>query len=259
MLSKNKIKLINSLKDKKFRIIHKEFVIEGNKVINEIINSNNHLLHQLICTREFYNLIPARLTKKLNEVLLVKKDEIERISSFKTAPDAIAILKIPEHKFDLDEITENLCIVLDNIQDPGNLGTIIRTADWFGIKNIVCSTDTADCYNPKVLQSTMGSIFRTHIFYIDLVSFFHEIIDKTSVYGTFTDGESIFSAQIERKGIIIMGNESKGISKKLLPYINKRITIPSFPFTGEKVESLNVAAATAIVCAEFRRRAASGI
>jgi TrmH family RNA methyltransferase len=144
-------------------------------------------------------------------------------------------------------------LALDRVQNPGNLGTIIRLADWFGISDIICSEDTADCFNPKVVQATMGAILRVHVHYINLAAWLKNQHD-TKIYGTFLEGENIYSAQLDKSGVIVMGNEGQGISAEVAATVSHKLLIPPYPADRSGSESLNVAVATAVICSEFRRR-----
>ncbi len=191
----------------------------------------------------------------VDEVVEVSSDQLTSISQLKTPQQVIAIFKQPIHSYKVDVLKTQLCLALDGIQDPGNLGTIIRLADWFGIEHIFCSIDTVDVYNPKVVQATMGAIARVKVHYVPL----DNLIEKgspTAVYGTFLNGKNIYSDKLTKTGLLIMGNEGEGISKELERHVNKRLYIPNFPAERATSESLNVAVATAIACAEFRRQAA---
>lgn len=179
--------------------------------------------------------------------------DLERMSSLTTAPQVIAVYQIPVNDDDLASFMgRELVIALDGVQDPGNLGTIIRTADWFGVHHIICSTDTVDVYNPKVVQSTMGAISRVKVHYCNLPEVL-PTVKKDTIFGTFLDGESIYDSRLPSAGVIVMGNEGKGISAGVAEVIGRRVTIPSFPPGEPTSESLNVAVATAITLAEFRR------
>ncbi|MCQ2343150.1 MAG: RNA methyltransferase [Paludibacteraceae bacterium] len=254
-ISKNQIKLVRSLQQKKNRDLTGWFVAEGSKCIGELRKS-----HECVMTIDTTNATPQ---------------EIEQMSSLRTPQGAIAVFK---QKTDsplptADSLREpSLVLVLDGIQDPGNLGTIIRTCDWFGITDIVCSRDTADCYNPKVVQATMGALARVRIHYTDLQEWLESISREPSIpiYGTLLDGGNMYEVSDRRKRltedgtktaaptedgtkIIIMGNEGNGISRSVREYITVPIRIPSYPEGAETSESLNVAVATAIVVAEMRR------
>lgn len=247
MLSKSTIKYIKSLKDKKNRDKYKTFVVEGNKMILE-------LLDILDCEILIYSNQVARNfnTKNIKEVIEVKENEIEKVSFLKNPQQMLAVFYQPKHT-EYENIDKKLTLVLDEIQDPGNLGTIVRLADWYGIENIYCSRDTADIYNPKTVQATMGALARVKVHYCDLNIFLDEH-KYLPIYGTFLDGNNIYENELSEHGIIIMGNEGNGISKEIESYVNKRLFIPSYPPAKETSESLNVAIATAITCAEFRRR-----
>ena len=238
MVSKSQIKLITSLQQKKYRNKLGLFIAEGPKVIKELLTSGIEL-DSLFSTEE--NLNP---TKK---EYLVSEKELQKISFFKTANTSVALFKIPPAKPLLKECST---VVLDSIRDPGNLGTIIRLCDWFGINQLICSEDTVDCYNPKVIQATMGSIARVQINYTNLTNFMKESI--LPIYGGCMDGENIYQQKLPEKAILVMGNESNGISSEINSMITNRITIPQF---GEQLttESLNVATATAILLSELMR------
>ncbi|MEP3839065.1 MAG: RNA methyltransferase [Algibacter sp.] len=238
MLSKSQIKLITSLKQKKYRQQHGFFVVEGLKTITELLQSNLEL-YNLYTTRSF--------NFNAKEEVIVSEQELKRISFLKTPNTALAIFKIPKAK---PIEGTGLIVVLDAVRDPGNLGTIIRLCDWFGITELVCSKETVDRFNPKVVQATMGSITRVNINYVDLVPFL-----KTSnlpVYGAFMEGENVYKTELPKNGILVMGNEANGVSKEVEAVITEKISIPRF---GElqATESLNVATATAILLSEFRR------
>ncbi len=239
MLSKNQIKHITRLKQKKYRQQQGLFVVEGIKTIEELLQS--HFKLYALYTTELFN-IDAK-----NEILITEA-ELKRISFLTTPNKALAIFEIPE-KQPVDET--KLIVALDDVRDPGNLGTIIRLCDWFGIKDLVCSTATVDCFNPKVIQATMGSITRVNISYVELATFLEHT--QQSVFGAFMDGETIYKEALPESGIVVMGNEANGISKAVEALINKKIAIPRFGDT-RATESLNVATATAILLSEFKRQ-----
>jgi TrmH family RNA methyltransferase len=247
MLSKNQIKFINALKQKKIREEHHLFIAEGSKIIHELLRSEIKI-KQLYTTANFISKTKAPYSI---ECIEVKANEMERISALTTASEVLAVCEIPNYELNIDTLKNKLTLVLDDIKDPGNLGTIIRIADWFGISNIICSNDTADIYNPKVVQATMGSISRVKVHYTDLIELFKVQNLKLKVFGALLEGENIYTKKLPSEGFIVIGNESKGISKTLLPYITDEISIPSF---SSETESLNAAIATAIICSEFRRR-----
>lgn len=246
MLSKNRAKLITSLHDKKGRREHQLFIAEGEKIVAELLRSD-------IVVQEVYN-TEARIENQepRKQVINITEKELKKISALSTPPQILAVCEIPKYELKIEELKDRLTLVLDDIRDPGNLGTIIRIADWFGIKNIICSEDCVDAYNPKTVQATMGSIARVKIHYAGLEDVLKEMKD-IPVYGALLEGENIYKKKLSDKGIIIIGNESKGISEKLLPYITDKISIPSFNEKDAGAESLNAAIATALICSEFRR------
>jgi TrmH family RNA methyltransferase len=240
MVSKNQIKLISSLQQKKYRIVNQLFIAEGIKVIQELLLSNFELEH-LYTTQNDFDEIPS--SKKT----LLYENDLKKISALATPNTCLAVFKIPSEK---NIIESGLIIALDSVRDPGNMGTILRLCDWFGVKQVLCSKETVDIYNPKVVQATMGSISRVNVSYIDLNAF----VSKTQlpVFGTFMDGVNIYKTTLPQEGVIVMGNEANGISKELESSISNRLSIPRFG-DMQKTESLNVATATAIILSEFRR------
>jgi TrmH family RNA methyltransferase len=240
MLSKNQIKLITSLQQKKYRLANQLFFAEGIKVIQELVESNFELVHLYTIQNDFEEVSNDKKT-------VIPENELKKISALATPNTCLAVFKIPTEK---KIIESGLIIALDSIRDPGNLGTILRLCDWFGIDQLVCSKDAVDIYNPKVVQATMGSIARVNVNYIDLNAFIGQA--KVPVYGTFMDGENIYKSTLPQEGIIIMGNEANGISAELEKLVQIRLSIPRFGAV-QKTESLNVATATAIVLSEFRR------
>ena len=241
MLSKNQIKIITSLSQKKYRKQHQLFIAEGKKVIEELLP--NFDLEWLFCVGDlnFKNV-------DKNKVYQVTETEIKKISALTTATDCLAVFRIPEQEENQE--LKGLIVALDDIRDPGNLGTIIRLCDWFGVETLLCSEETVDVYNPKVVQATMGSISRVHVVYGNIV----EILKTTSlpVFGTFMEGENIYQKELPKEGIIVMGNEANGISSEIEKIAKNKISIPRFGKLQE-TESLNVATATAIILSEFRR------
>lgn len=240
MLSKNDIKLIKSLKYKKQRYLNKMFVVEGKKSIYEFINSK-FVLHKLfsIDISEF----------SVNNVVRLSKSELEKISFLSNPNDHLAIFKIPNEK---PVNKNNLLVGLESINDPGNLGTIIRTCEWFGVEDIVCSLDSVDCYNPKVVQSAMGSLSRVNITYLDLENFLNS--ESLNTFGTFINGESVYENKISTdNGIVVFGNEANGISSNLRSLINVELTIPRFN-NKSYPESLNLSNSLGIILSEFSRK-----
>lgn len=248
-LSKNRIKYIHSLELKKNRKAEKVFLAEGPKLVNDLLEY--FPCRFLIATPDWlfqYSHLPT------NDVLAVSEEELSRASLLKTPQQVLAVFEQPEYETDIRVINHSLCLALDDIQDPGNLGTIIRLADWFGIEHIFCSLNTVDVYSPKVIQATMGGIARVKLHYTFLPNLIRSL-ENIPVYGTSLDGENIYTQQLSTNGLVIMGNEGNGIGKEVDRLINHKLYIPNYPVERESSESLNVAIATAIVCAEFRRQA----
>ncbi|MBL0014382.1 MAG: RNA methyltransferase [Flavobacterium sp.] len=243
MVSKNQIKLITSLQQKKYRAIHGLFVAEGVKVIQELLQANFEL-HSLYQTESLFESVPNELKS------LISSAELSKISALTTANNCLALFKIPA-TVPLKE--QGLIVALDDIRDPGNLGTILRLCDWFGVTQLVCSKETVDLYNPKVVQATMGSISRVKVSYVDLLEWI--VCAKLPVYGALMDGENIYKGDFPKEAIIVLGNEANGINKELEKSIKNRITIPRFGKL-QQTESLNVATATAIILSEFCRNQA---
>ncbi|MBR9846893.1 MAG: RNA methyltransferase [Algicola sp.] len=236
-MTKNEIKFIKSLNQKKFRQQEQLFLVEGIKGIREFLDSEFEL-YQLFATDAIFNA----------ETKLISEKDLQRISALKTANTALAVFRMPQPK----PITESsLVLALDDVRDPGNMGTIIRLCDWFGIEQLICSLETVDCFNPKVVQATMGSLTRVQIVYTDLEAYLEE--SKLEIYGTFMNGSSIYSEALPKKGIIVMGNEANGISSTIENLVHKKIGIPQFG-NLKATESLNVATATAIVLSAFKGR-----
>jgi len=253
MLSKNKIKLIHSLSRKKIRDQEKLFLVEGDKMVREAIRSDHAL--ELICATEGFLASHRVPVNAAREVIPVSHEALQKASLLQSPQNALAIVKMVEGEFQCPVIMNTLSLALDGIQDPGNMGTILRIADWFGINQLLCSADTADCYNPKVIQSSMGAIFRVKVHYVDLGETLKEAANAgMPVFGTFLDGEIIYKAPLSGTGILVMGNEGNGISPRIEEVIPHRLFIPSFPEDQKNAESLNVATAAAICCSEFRRR-----
>ena len=238
MISKSQIKLIRSLQQKKYRSKLKLFVAEGPKVINELLTAK-FKLHSLYATVE-------DLFTGVNSEI-ISDEEISRISFLKNANNSVAIFNIPEQK---KHKKEGITLLLDSIRDPGNLGTIIRLSDWFNVSNIICSSDSVDCFNPKVIQATMGSISRVSISYCDLTKYLS--LSDLPVYAGTTDGKNIYKEKLPENAIVIVGNEANGISDALLNLTSHKIGIPRFG-NNHQTESLNVAVATAILFSEFKR------
>ena len=246
MISKSQIKYIHQLELKKFRKQEGLFIAEGHKVVGDLLAAG-FTPKQLFATAEWIE------GNQMANAIEVTNDELTRLSLLQHPQQVLGLFPIPEAQPQLSTINCQLSILLDNIQDPGNLGTIIRIADWFGIDTIFCSTGTVDAWNPKVVQATMGSIARVHIIYIDPQQLFDSLPADYPVYGTSLDGENIYTQQLSTNGLIVMGNEGNGISDAVRARISRRLLIPDF-HRGDTADSLNVAIATAITCSEFRRR-----
>lgn len=248
MLSKGLIKLVNSLRHKKFRQLHGLFIAEGQKMINDLIKIGSPI-----------KTIISAQNKTMSgsfEFVQCKANELGKISSLKTSQDVIALVKMPDYQYNEGEISNRLSLALDGVQDPGNMGTIIRIASWFGIENILCSIDCVDIYNPKVVQASMGALMKVKVHYLELSKSIAQLAKNTDykIYGTFMNGDSIYESELLSKGLIVMGNEGQGISVEIENLINKRIAIPSYAVEFGGAESLNVAVSTGIVVSEFSRR-----
>ena len=248
MISKATIKKIHALDMRKFRRNERLFVAEGPKLVDELCATLKPV---------YIAALPEWISENAKiasgtEYDIVTSDELQRASLQKNPQQVIALFPIPEHRFCTEQLKNELVLMLDGVQDPGNLGTIARIADWFGIRNILCSAETADIYNPKAVQATMGALARVKFHYTDLLQLLSQY--DGPVYGTFLDGENIYGQELSENGIIVMGNEGKGISQGVGEMINRCLYIPNYPIGTQTTESLNVAIATSIVCAEFRRR-----
>lgn len=240
MLTKNQIKYITQLKQKKFRDLNKVFVAEGFKVINELLNSTLQLEHIYTTKRLSFDVSKEFVTE-------ITEADLKKISSLTTPNDCLAVFKMKEDKLPQPN---GLKIALDNVRDPGNLGTIIRLCDWFGVADLICSNETVDVYNTKVVQATMGSLTRVNIFYTNLADYLKDTNEL--IFGTFMDGTNIYKTNLPNSGIIVMGNEANGISKEIEALVTAKIAIPRFGDL-QQTESLNVATATAIILSEFKR------
>ena len=251
MISKNLQKYIRQLEQKKYRKREGLFVAEGTKNVGDLLK--RYTPKTVFATEQW--LAPEGIVPQI-----VSEEELQRISFQQHPQQVLALFPIPQQD-NVDPISlikdQTLVIALDGVQDPGNLGTIIRIADWFGINTLICSNDTADAWNPKVVQATMGSLARVNIIYTSIPSLLDRLPDTYPVYGTFLDGKDIYAEQLTSGGLIIMGNEGNGISEEVRQRINRKLFIPNF-HQGETADSLNVAIATAITCSEFRRRIARG-
>lgn len=244
-MTRSDIQLVRSLSDKRGRSEHGLFVAEGAKLIGELRRSDLRI-RRIFATEGLF---------EGPEVECVTEKEMERLSLLKTPSNSLAIVEIPRYRLDAAHIGQCLTLALDDVQNPGNLGTIIRLADWFGIGEILCSPATADCFNPKVVQATMGAILRVRVHYVELAPLLAQAAARgVPVYGTFLEGENLYDAQLGDGGIIVMGNEGRGVRPDVAQTVTRKLFIPPFPADRRASESLNVAMATGVVCAEFRRR-----
>lgn len=252
MLSKAKIKLIQSLDLKKKRREEGLFVAEGPKVVGDLLP---YFPCRLIVAESSW--IANHPEVRATEIIEATGEELRKASFLKAPQEVLALFELPNRITPHGIAAEELCLALDDVQDPGNLGTIIRVADWFGIRHIFCSIGTADAYSPKTVQATMGAIARVNIHYVDLPKHLQHIRETTPqvpLYGTFLEGQNIYKETLSTHGVIIMGNEGNGIGQAVREMVTHKLLIPSYPAECTTSESLNVAIATAITCAEFRRR-----
>lgn len=248
MISKNKIKFLNSLKVKKNRDKNNLFIIEGTKIFYELTSQKKYKISEIYCTENW--LLKNKTT--LN-YYVISESELKKISNQVNPEGVLAVVNKSNKKYNEKFILENFSLVLDDIQDPGNLGTIVRTADWFGIENIFCSKNSVDVFNPKVVQSTKGAIFRVNVFYVDLVEFLNKFNNKLKIYSAFLDGENIYKLKFDNKGLLILGNESNGISNKINNFNINKIMIPNLSKKSQKTESLNLSVSASIFLSEIFR------
>ena len=250
MLSKTKVKQIRALALKKFRDETNTFVAEGNKLVADMLPGFEC---ELLIAKPSWMASQGDIPAK--ELLVASDEDISKVSSLKSPQDVLAVFRRPSWSIDDADPKTQLVLALDGIQDPGNLGTIIRLADWFGIEHIICSPDTADVFGGKVVQATMGALAHVKVHYTNLCDYLRKQAgQQIPIYGTFLDGEDLYAKELSKTGIIIMGNEGNGIRKETEQLVTEKLYIPSYPKARETSESLNVAIATAVVCAEFRRR-----
>jgi len=246
MISKAKIKFIRSLEQKKIRMQERMFVAEGPKVVGDLLKVMHAKLIVKTAKPKIENAGDA-------EIIDVTEEELRKVSFLQHPQDILAVFPILEEP-NVKPAIPSLSLALDGVQDPGNLGTIIRIADWFGIDHIYCSIDTADAYNPKVVQATMGSLARVNVEYTDLKALMETFPADYPIYGTLLDGKNIYKEPLTKEGLIVMGNEGNGISPEIRNKVNHKLLIPNYPEGRDTADSLNVAIATAITCNEFRRR-----
>jgi len=249
-LSKNRINYIHSLERKKDRNREGVFLAEGVKVAGDLMGTYHCFF--LAAVKEWLDAHPEVCA---DEICCVSEEELQRASLMKTPQQVLAVFAQRKESFDMSSLDKTLCLALDGVQNPGNLGTIVRLADWFGIEHVVCSPDTADIYNPKTVQATMGAMAHVKTHYMELSSFFEALSEGIPVYGTLLNGSNIYEEKLTSYGVIVMGNEGKGIRPETESFVNRRLYIPNYPQNRLTTDSLNVAIATSIVCAEFRRQA----
>ncbi len=255
MLSHNQSKFLNSLKIKKFRQLHRAFLVEGEKGVDELLKSSLQI-QQIFATPAWFENNASLLSGKNINVQEITAVELKKVSDLVTPNQVLAIAVIPETALPEPSKLTAMTLALDGIRDPGNMGTMIRTADWFGISSIICSSDCVDMYNPKVVQATMGSFSRVNVIYTDLLKYFSELPSKIPVFGALLEGPDITKKTFTRPGIILIGSESHGISESLIPYINEPLNIPRFSKseTLNYAESLNASIANGIICFEICRQ-----
>lgn len=266
MLTKAEIQRFRSLSGRRERLAEGVFVAEGVKLVSElcgwerpevtVLQTAPLTVQRVLCTEQGAKRVPSTAWKGAGvQPEVVSNKEMERISFLKTPSDMWALVEMPRYSFAVEQATRGLVLALDGVQDPGNMGTILRLADWFGIREVICSETTADCFNPKVVQATMGAIARVRVHYLPLEPVLRELTAAGgAVYGTFLDGETIYEASLCSSGVIVMGSEGQGVSSQVAACVTHRLYIPPYPAGVPTSESLNVATATAIVCSEFRRR-----
>jgi len=254
MISKNRIRQIAALQKKKERDESRIYVVEGDKIVKECLRAGVRL-KLLAAKPEFISSLKPFERDLIGEIETCNYDDLKKISTLTAPHNALALVPYPDKQPDRGKIFGGLSVALDFIQDPGNLGTIIRSAAWFGIKNIVCSPNCVDLYNPKVIQATMGAFLNVEVLYTDLKDYLKEAIDSDApVFGAVLEGNPVYDESLEKRGVIVLGNESKGISDELTPFFTKKIYIPKFTSASYGIESLNVSMAAAVIFSEFARR-----
>jgi TrmH family RNA methyltransferase len=245
-MTKAEIQFVRSLADKRMRDSEGLFIAEGDKLVEEILSSG-------LTVRSLYT---THRDSTLRGATLIERSEMERISQLKSANTTLAVVEQPRYRLDEGALRHTLVLALDGVQNPGNMGTIMRLADWFGVSDILCSRECADCYNPKVVQATMGAILRVRVHYVDDLAALLKRLNSCGmpIYGTLLDGDNIYNATLENRGIVVMGNEGRGVSAECRAMLTHKLLIPPYPIDAPTSESLNVAMATGIILAEFRRR-----
>lgn len=254
MLSNSRIKLITSLQKKKYRIKEQLFVVEGDKLVREFLVSGYEVA-TLVAKPEWLASLATKEKAGAGEIVAVSYDELKRVSTLTSPHNALALVRLPVTAFVASSLPGKLGLALDSVQDPGNMGTIIRVAAWFNIPDIYCSDSSVDAFNPKVIQATMGAIMHVRVHYLSLPDLFREAAAmNVPLFGTSLEGENIYEADLPDEGIILLGNESRGVSDELASFVDRKLMIPYFGKRGEGIDSLNVGMAAAITCSEFRRR-----
>ena len=253
MISKNTIKRLNRLSLKKNRLKEKLFIIEGDKMVLELVSSD-YKITELFVTSELGASVHKTFAATI-PVHVISHDDLKKISQMKTPQNSLAVCEIPDELSLPLYLEEKLSLYLDSIQDPGNLGTILRICDWFGVQNVFLSPETVDLYNPKVIQASMGSFARVRVYEIDFEQVKKLAIKSNAViYGAFMDGENVYDHSLAEKAILVVGNEGNGICSEIEKQVNKKLSIPNFSENKQKAESLNVSVATAVLCSEFKRK-----
>jgi TrmH family RNA methyltransferase len=259
MISSARSKLLRSLQHKKFRDQHRLFLVEGEKMVLELtsrISDQRFRVREIFATPGWLEGNQGKLQVPEFEVIEATPAEIKKVSTLVSPQAVIALVYMPDPTLEMEELVREPVLAFEAIRDPGNLGTILRTADWFGLSQVVCTPDSTDVFNPKVVQSTMGAYARVKVHYRDLADLLKSDAMKSKpVYGTFLQGENIYEATLDPAPLILFGNESHGLSDRLNPFIHRRLSIPSFSTSGKGSESLNLASSVAVVCSELKRRA----
>lgn len=252
MISKNRIKSIRQLAQKKQRDAQRLFVAEGPKVVGEILK--RYQCTYIAATDKWMRKEGNNYIDRGFPIETITEEELQKISFLQSPQEVLAVCEQPkQNDISIEIPLQQLCIALDDVQDPGNLGTIVRIADWFGIEQVICSPNCADVFSPKVVQATMGALSRVNVCYKSLPDYFSQLPSDTPIMGTFLDADNIYTTDLPPYGILLMGNEGHGISKPLSLHVTHRLFIPNYPLGRPTSESLNVAVATAIICAELRR------
>ncbi len=255
MISKNKLKLLRSLAVRKHREEEGLFIAEGDKIVRDLLSAEGWKVRYLFAKKEWLRKLPEEMAAGVDEIIPVSFDELRRISYLKTPHNVLAVAELPAWEIPSRVPAGELALAFENIQDPGNLGTIIRTANWFGIRHLFCSPGSVDVFNPKVVQASMGAFLHVRVHYTLLEGLLlRSRTAGTAIYGTFLEGEPLFHAPLEQEALVIFGNESKGISPALAAQIPRRLTIPPYGEKGKITNSLNISTSAAVVCAFFRSR-----